>query len=84
MQTSVRCSRHVGTLRAECNRWAGTPTPLEGQQLTWAQAADLDAFPMPPADVPLLPAVRAAMAAAARYDQNRHPGHGFTRNPGYT
>ena len=54
---------------AECIRWVGTPAPVEGQRLAWARAPDLEAFPMPPADVPLLPAVRAAMASATRCAQ---------------
>ncbi len=81
LKTSICCSLDVGTVRAECDKWAGTPTPLEGQQLAWARAADLEAFPMPPADVPLLPAVRAAMVAAARYAQNSRPGRGFHLQP---
>ena len=52
---------------AECSRWLGTPVPVEGQRLVWARPSELDSFPMPPADVPLLPTVRAAMIATARY-----------------
>ncbi len=39
-------------------RWEGIPTPLEGQQLTWCRPSDMDKFPMPPADVPLVAALR--------------------------
>lgn len=39
-------------------RWEGIPTPLEGQQLTWRRPADMGSLPMPPADVPLVAALR--------------------------
>ena len=41
-----------------CRRWAGTPRPREGQALAWAKVADLPRYPMPPADLPLIPALR--------------------------
>ncbi|MEC9345481.1 MAG: (deoxy)nucleoside triphosphate pyrophosphohydrolase [Pseudomonadota bacterium] len=44
-----------------CRRWAGEPEGREGQQLAWAGAAALEAYPMPPADLPLIPAIRAAL-----------------------
>lgn len=34
--------------------WRGTPTPLEAQALAWARPAELRAYPMPPADEPLV------------------------------
>ena len=37
------------------------PRGAEGQQLTWATAAELEKFEYTPADLPLLPAVRAAL-----------------------
>jgi 8-oxo-dGTP diphosphatase len=37
-----------------CRRWEGTPVPREGQALKWVKAKDLRAFPMPPADGPLI------------------------------
>ena len=43
--------------------WDGVePRGAEGQQLAWVTAPELDEFKFPPADVPLLPAVRAALA----------------------
>jgi len=39
-------------------RWEGIPTPLEGQQLTWRRPGDMGSLPMPPADVPLVAALR--------------------------
>ncbi|MDF1737423.1 MAG: (deoxy)nucleoside triphosphate pyrophosphohydrolase [Minwuia sp.] len=41
-----------------CRDWQGEPQGLEGQRLAWATAAELETYPMPPADDPLLPAVR--------------------------
>lgn len=34
-------------------RWQGTPEPREGQALAWVHPADLDGYPVPPADLPL-------------------------------
>lgn len=41
-----------------CRRWEGTPQPKEGQTLKWAHAKDLKNFPMPAADIPLIPILR--------------------------
>lgn len=41
-----------------CRRWQGTPQPREGQRLAWVRAMDLRDYPMPPADVPLIPILR--------------------------
>lgn len=38
--------------------WRGTPQPLEGQALRWADAESLDPAEFPPADVPVLTALR--------------------------
>ncbi|MDQ1900766.1 8-oxo-dGTP diphosphatase MutT [Paracoccus sp. WLY502] len=38
-----------------CRRWQGIARPQEGQQLAWVRAKDLRDYPMPPADVPLIP-----------------------------
>ena len=40
-----------------CRRWQGIVVPREGQALKWARPADLRAYPMPPADAPLIPAL---------------------------
>jgi 8-oxo-dGTP diphosphatase len=37
-----------------CRRWKGMPVPREGQQLAWVRPAQLGAYPMPPADKPLV------------------------------
>src|SRR5689334_20865979 len=38
-----------------CRRWEGTVTAQEGQQLTWVRPNKLRDYPMPPADLPLIP-----------------------------
>jgi 8-oxo-dGTP diphosphatase len=38
-----------------CRKWQGTPTPREAQRLRWARKHELKSFPMPPADLPLIP-----------------------------
>jgi 8-oxo-dGTP diphosphatase len=40
-----------------CRRWEGFVTAREGQTLKWVRPADLRAYPMPPADAPLIPAL---------------------------
>ena len=42
--------------------WDGEPTGAEGQALQWVAADELDAYAMPDADIPLLPAVRRALS----------------------
>jgi len=41
-----------------CRVWRGTPTPLEGQELAWVRPAGMGDYPMPPADLPLVPLLR--------------------------
>ena len=41
-----------------CRKWGGIPQPKEGQTLKWAHARDLRDYPMPPADIPLIPILR--------------------------
>lgn len=38
-----------------CRKWAGILTPREGQRLAWARPQALRDYPMPPADLPLIP-----------------------------
>ena len=40
-----------------CRRWEGFAQPREGQTLKWVRPRDLASYPMPPADLPLLPAI---------------------------
>jgi 8-oxo-dGTP diphosphatase len=39
-----------------CRVWAGAPHPHEGQVIAWVSPTDLANYPMPPADLPLIPA----------------------------
>ena len=41
-----------------CRKWDGTPTPREGQTLKWVHGKDLKSYPMPAADIPLIPTLR--------------------------
>ncbi|CUH85521.1 8-oxo-dGTP diphosphatase MutT [Thalassovita mediterranea] len=41
-----------------CRKWDGIPQPREGQVLKWVRPADLRDYPMPPADIPLIPILR--------------------------
>ena len=38
-----------------CRQWRGRVTPTEGQETAWVRAERLRDYPMPPADVPLIP-----------------------------
>ena len=38
-----------------CRRWEGLAIAREGQQLAWVRANKLRDYPMPPADIPLIP-----------------------------
>jgi len=41
-----------------CRKWQGTPMSRENQALKWVRAKNLKDFPMPPADIPLIPVLR--------------------------
>ena len=41
-----------------CRRWEGTPQPLEHSALKWVRPKDMESYPMPPADLPLIPMLR--------------------------
>jgi len=38
-----------------CRRWKGQVQAMEGQSLKWVRAKDMRSYPMPPADLPLIP-----------------------------
>ena len=38
-----------------CRRWDGEAIAREGQKLAWVRANKLRDYPMPPADIPLIP-----------------------------
>ena len=41
-----------------CRRWEGTPRALEHPALKWVRPKDMADYPMPPADIPLVPMLR--------------------------
>jgi|TARA_R110002073_G_scaffold156447_1_gene311717 8-oxo-dGTP diphosphatase len=41
-----------------CRKWQGIVTGREGQTLAWARPNRLRDYPMPPADLPLIPILR--------------------------
>lgn len=41
-----------------CRRWDGIVRAQEGQKLAWVKPERLQDFPMPPADLPLIPILR--------------------------
>ncbi|WP_107497787.1 (deoxy)nucleoside triphosphate pyrophosphohydrolase [Thalassobius sp. I31.1] len=41
-----------------CRKWNGIVKPCEGQSLKWVKSNELRNYPMPAADVPLIPILR--------------------------
>jgi 8-oxo-dGTP diphosphatase len=41
-----------------CRKWNGIVQPREGQGLAWVRPEKLADYPMPPADIPLIPQIR--------------------------
>ena len=41
-----------------CRKWNGTPMSREGQAVKWVSGNDLRSYPMPAADIPLIPHIR--------------------------
>ena len=41
-----------------CRRWEGTPVALEHSAIKWVRPRDLTQYPMPAADIPLIPMLR--------------------------
>ena len=41
-----------------CRKWEGTPISREGQKLAWVRPNALRDYPMPAADIPLIPILR--------------------------
>lgn len=41
-----------------CRRWEGNPRPLEHSALKWVRPREMGQYPMPPADLPLVPMLR--------------------------
>ena len=55
-------NRHLVMPLFEATAWRGTPRGLEGQLVAWVTADELDNYEFPPADGPLLPTVKHALA----------------------
>ena len=55
-------NRHLVMPLFEATEWRGTPRGLEGQLVAWVTADELDSYEFPPADGPLLPTVKHALA----------------------
>lgn len=41
-----------------CRKWNGIVSGMEGQRLAWVRPENLRDYPMPPADLPLIPILR--------------------------
>ena len=41
-----------------CRKWEGTPQSVENQTLKWVRPQKMREYPMPPADIPLIPILR--------------------------
>ena len=41
-----------------CRKWQGVVRAREGQVLAWSHSRDLSSYPMPAADIPLIPILR--------------------------
>ena len=52
---------HLVMLLYWCRQWQGTPDGRDGQALRWERPGAMAALPMPPADVPLVAALAAAL-----------------------
>jgi 8-oxo-dGTP diphosphatase len=44
-----------------CRRWEGNVMPQENQRIAWVRANKLRDYPMPPADLPLIPHLTALL-----------------------
>jgi 8-oxo-dGTP diphosphatase len=47
-----------------CRRWDGTPQPRHHAALKWVRPRDMRAYPMPAADLPLIPMLRDLLSAS--------------------
>lgn len=47
--------RHMLLLLYLCRQWEGEPRPLDAAELKWLRPDEMGAWPMPPADEPLIP-----------------------------
>ena len=54
---------HLVMLLYWCRQWQGEPRGRDGQALRWERPGAMPALPMPPADMPLVQALIAAIGA---------------------
>lgn len=54
----VKQEFHLLMLLYACRKWKNTPVAREGQVLAWKKLADMRELPMPPADRPLVGALK--------------------------
>ena len=54
---------HLVMLLYWCREWQGEPQGRDGQALRWERPGAMAGLPMPPADVPLVDALAAAIGA---------------------
>ena len=40
-----------------CRTWKGTPRGMENQNIKWVKKSELSDYPMPAADIPLIPLI---------------------------
>ena len=49
---------HLLMMLFVCRRWHGQPRPVEGGALKWVKPNQLRDYPVPPADIPLIPVLQ--------------------------
>ncbi|QAY78876.1 (deoxy)nucleoside triphosphate pyrophosphohydrolase [Sphingosinicella sp. BN140058] len=57
--------RHMLLLLYVCRRWRGTPEALDATAIDWVSPDDMRALAMPPADIPLIPILKALLPLSA-------------------
>ncbi|MBS0235384.1 MAG: 8-oxo-dGTP diphosphatase MutT [Proteobacteria bacterium] len=50
-----------------CRTWEGEIHPREGQTIKWVRGIELNRYPMPPADEPLIPWLRDLLAEISKH-----------------
>lgn len=64
--SAVLPQRHLLLLLYTIRRWHGEPRAVEAPELRWERPAAMVALPMPPADVPLVAALRSLLPDDSR------------------
>ena len=66
--TEPLADRHLLLLLYVIRSWSGTPVAQEADALLWCRPEEMAAWPMPPADVPLVRQLRAYLGDSAMTD----------------